>query len=40
MTPRKVELGKSNFMVDVACGNGHSLGMTNAREVMVWGSNS
>ena len=38
-TPRKIELGKHSFVVDVACGDGHSLALTNAREVIAWGSN-
>jgi len=38
--PKKIEIsGKSNFFVDVACGDGHSLALTSAREIFVWGNN-
>ena len=37
--PRKVESLSKQFAIDVACGNGHSVVLTNDRNVFLWGSN-
>lgn len=38
--PTKVEIpGKTTFIVDAACGNGHSIALTSSREAFVWGNN-
>ena len=38
--PIKVEVGKSLFIVDVACGDGHSVILFNDRDVWLWGCNT
>ena len=37
--PRKIELISKQFVIDAACGDNHSVLLTNERDVYVWGSN-
>lgn len=37
--PRKIELLAKEFIIDVACGEHHSLVLTNTKNVFLWGSN-
>ena len=37
--PRKVESLSKHFVIDVACGDNHSVVLTNDRNAFVWGSN-
>jgi E3 ubiquitin-protein ligase HERC4 len=37
--PRKVESISKQFVIDAACGDNHSVVLTNDRDVYVWGSN-
>lgn len=37
--PRRVEALSKNFLIDVACGDSHSMVINNERELFVWGSN-
>ena len=37
--PRKVEAMSKFFAIEAACGDHHSLVLTNDRDVFVWGSN-
>lgn len=39
VTPRKVENLSKTFVIDVACGNYHSLALTNDKNVFIWGAN-
>jgi len=38
--PRKIEALSKNFVVDVACGDSHSIALTNSRSLYVWGCNN
>lgn len=37
--PRKIESLAKQFVIDAACGDNHSLVLTNQREVLAWGLN-
>jgi E3 ubiquitin-protein ligase HERC4 len=37
--PRRIEVLSKQFVIDAACGDHHSLILTNDRDVFVWGSN-
>ena len=37
--PRKIEALSKQFIIDVACGDSHSIALTNDRDVFMWGSN-
>ena len=37
--PRMVETLSKKFVIDAACGNNHTVVLTNDRDVHVWGSN-
>jgi alpha-tubulin suppressor-like RCC1 family protein len=37
--PRMVEILSKKFVIDAACGNNHTVVLTNDRDVYVWGSN-
>ena len=39
VNPRKVDNLSKTFVIDVACGNFHSLALTNDKNVFLWGSN-
>jgi len=37
--PRKIESLAKEFVIDAACGENHSLVLTNEKSVWLWGSN-
>ena len=37
--PRKIEALSKEFIIDAACGEYHSLALTNEKNVFLWGSN-